>query len=164
MTEEKRFYRRSGFLFGFYVLCLICFVLILYDAQIVNGKENLARSTVQVTKTETIETFRGPITDCNGKVLVSNREIYTVTFDPDLVPDEEGIPRQETVARAVLRLLQLCQECGVKWEDGLPITMDMPYTYTFSDITSTQRNRFQNYLLDQKFYHPGSQTSTGRPL
>ena len=164
MTDEKRFYRRFGFLFGFYVLCLICFVMILYDAQIVNGRENLARSTVQVTKTETVETFRGPITDCNGKVLVSNREIYTVTFDPDLVPDEEGVPRQETVARAVLRLLRLFQEHGVNWEDGLPITMNMPFTYTFPDITSTQRNRFQNYLLDQKWSDTELTPSSTHPL
>lgn len=164
MTDEKQFYRRFGFLFGFYALCLICFIIILYDAQIVNGKENLARSTVQVTKTETVETFRGPITDCNGKVLVSNREIYTVTFDPNLVPDEEGIPRQEIVARAVLRLLRLFQEYNVNWEDGLPITMDMPFTYTFSDITSTQRNRFQNYLLDQKWSDTELTPSSTHPL
>ena len=75
MTEEKRFYRRSNLLLGAFAACLICFVFILYDAQVVNGRDNLARSMVQVPKTETVETFRGPITDCNGKLLVSNREI-----------------------------------------------------------------------------------------
>lgn len=150
MTEEKRFYRRSSLLLGFFILCLICFIFILYDAQIVHGKDYRARSAVQVTRTETVETFRGPITDRNGKLLVSNQEIYTVTFDPDLVPDAEGVSRSETVARAVLRLLRLCQSCGVDWDDGLPVSMDTPFTYTFSDISATQRTRFQNFLMDRK--------------
>ena len=54
MTDEKRFFRRSNFLLGFFALCLACFVFILYDAQIINGKDYLARSTVQLPKTETV--------------------------------------------------------------------------------------------------------------
>ena len=90
MTDEKRFHRRANFLIGAYVLCLALFTGILYNAQIVNGSEYLARSTIQVTTTKTVETSRGIITDRNGKILVSNREIYTVSFDPDLVPDQDG--------------------------------------------------------------------------
>ena len=164
MTEEKRFHRRSRLLLGFFTLCLICFVFILYDAQIVHGKDYMERSTVQVTKTETVETFRGILTDTNGKLLVSNKEIYTVTFDPDLVPDEEGVPRSETVARAVLRLLRLCQEYGVSWDDGLPISLETPFTYTFSDISSTQRNRFQNYLTDRGWSDSELTAASKHPL
>ena len=164
MTDEKRFHRRSNFLLGFFALCLLCFVFILYDAQIVNGKDYWARSTVQVPKTETVETFRGPITDRNGKLLVSNQEIYVVTFDPDLVPSEEGVSRSETVARAVLRLLRLCQECGAEWDDGLPVSMNAPFTYTLSGISSTQRNRFQNYLLDRKWSDSELTVASTQPL
>ena len=164
MTDEKRFFRRADFLLGFFALCLICFVCILYDAQIVNGQDYLARSTVQLPRTETVETFRGIITDRNGKILVSNQEIYTVTFDPDLVPDEEGVSRSETVARAVLRLLRLCQGCGVSWDDGLPISMNAPFSYTFSDISTTQRNRFQNYLEDRKWSDSELTAASMQPL
>jgi len=48
-----------------------------------------------------VETSRGIITDRNGKILVSNREIYTVSFDPDLVPDQDGETHQAAVARAL---------------------------------------------------------------
>jgi len=164
LTDEKRFFRRADFLLGFFALCLIFFVWILYDAQIVNGKDYLARSTVQRTKTETIETSRGIIKDTNGKVLVSNQEIYTVTFDTDLVPDEEGVPRSETVARAVLRLLRLCQSCGVSWDDGLPVSMNAPFSYTLSDISTTQRNRFQNYLKDRKWSDSELTAASMQPL
>ena len=49
MTDEKRFHRRANFLIGAYVICLALFTGILYNAQIVNGSEYLARSTTQVT-------------------------------------------------------------------------------------------------------------------
>ena len=35
------------------------------------GSEYLARSTIQVTTTKTVETSRGIITDRNGKILAS---------------------------------------------------------------------------------------------
>ena len=164
MTDEKRFFRRSNFLLGFFTLCLVFFVFILYDAQIINGRTYLDRSATQLPKTETVETFRGNISDCNGKLLVSNQEIYTVTFNADLVPDVEGQPRSETVARAVLRLLRLCQECGVTWDDGLPVSTEEPFAYTFQDISATQRTRFQNYLTDRKWSDSELTSASMHPL
>ena len=164
MTDEKRFYRRSNFLLGFFTMCLAFFVLILYDAQIVNGKEYLARSTVQVPRTQTVETFRGILRDRNGKLLVSNHEIYTVTFAPDLVPDDGDMTHSEAVARAVLRLLRLCQSYDIAWDDGLPVSLDAPFSYTFSEISALQRSRFQNYLLDRKWSDSELTAASRHPL
>ena len=122
MDEEKQFIRRSHILLGFFALCLLLFGGILYDAQVVNAAEYLARSTTQVTTTEKVEASRGILTDRNGKVLVSNRQTYTITFDPDLVPEVEGESHSLTVSRAVLRLARLCQEQGATWTDTLPIS------------------------------------------
>lgn len=151
MPEEKQFHRRSNLLIGLFLLCLVCFVAILYDAQIIHGSDYLDRSTTQVTTTQTVETFRGIITDRNGKVLVSNKEIYTVSFDPSLVPDEPGVSHAESVARALLRLTDLCREYGVSWSDGLPLSAAPPFSYTLQEASSTQRTRFQNYLADRKW-------------
>lgn len=164
MTDEKRFHRRSRFLIAAFLACLLFFVGILYNAQIVNGSEYLARSTTQVTTTKTVETSRGIITDRNGKVLVSNKEIYTVSFDPDLVPAEEGVPRQESVARALLRLLLLCQEHGVAWGDGLPVSSSAPFSYTFSTASATQRTWFHNYLADRGWSHTELTAASSYPL
>ena len=87
MEDEKLFFRRSNILLGIFLLCLACFAAILYNAQIVNQTTYLAQSTTQVTTTETVETSRGILTDRNGKVLVSNQQIYSVTFDPSRVPN-----------------------------------------------------------------------------
>ena len=88
MEHKKNFFRRSNLLLGAYLVCLTIFLCILYDAQIVNGKDYVSQSTTQVPTTQTVETSRGPITDRNGKVLVSTREIYTVTFNPKEVKDD----------------------------------------------------------------------------
>ena len=141
MEHEKHFFRRSNLLVGVYLLCLVLFVGILYDAQIVHGREYRAQSTIQVTTNEPVESSRGIITDRNGKLLVSNREIYTVTFDPEaveddpaLTPEEGHTVHSESVANALLRLLRLLQEEALTWEDGLPVSASEPYTYTLSLI------------------------------
>lgn len=171
MEYEKHFFRRSGLLVIAYLCCLIFFVCILYDAQIVHGADYLSESTTQVTTTQTVKTFRGSITDRNGKVLVSNRQIYTVTFDPSLVEDDPSITpgegntvHSESVAQAMLRLLRLLQEQGIAWEDGLPVSQNMPWSYTIQDVTGTQRVRFQNFLRDRDWSSTEITADTKLPL
>lgn len=171
MEYEKHFFRRSGLLVIAYLCCLIFFVCILYDAQIVHGADYLSESTTQVTTTQTVKTFRGSITDRNGKVLVSNRQIYTVTFDPSLVEDDPSITpgegntvHSESVAQAMLRLLRLLREQGIAWEDGLPVSQNMPWSYTIQDVTGTQRVRFQNFLRDRDWSSTEITADTKLPL
>lgn len=171
MEYEKHFFRRSSLLVIFYLCCMIFFVCILYDAQIVHGADYLSESTTQVTTTQAVKTFRGPITDRNGKVLVSNRQIYTVTFDPELVEDDLSITpgegntvHSESVAQAMLRLLRLLQEQGIAWEDGLPVSQNMPWSYTIQDVTGTQRVRFQNFLRDRDWSSTEITADTKMPL
>ena len=171
MEHKKSFFRRSNLLLGAYLVCLTIFLCILYDAQIVNGEEYRIQSATQVTTTQTVETSRGPITDRNGKVLVSNREIYTVTFnpkevkdDPSLTPDENNTIHSESVANALLRLLRLFQAQGIEWSDTLPVSQMPPFTYTFTEITSTQRTWFQSFLTDRKWSSTKITEATKLPL
>jgi len=168
VENEKHFFRRTNFLIGAYVLCLLLFVGILYDAQIVNGADYLSQSTIQVTTTQIVESSRGIITDRNGKILVSNREIYTVTFDPGQVKDgpatEDGAAQGESAASALLRLLRLLQSQGLTWEDGLPVSTAAPYAYTFPEATGTQRVRFQNFLADRGWSSTEITPATKLPL
>ena len=149
--EEKRFHRRTGVLLGFFTLCLLFFLVILYDAQVVNKDSYLAKSSSQVTATRAVESSRGIFTDRNGKVLVSNREIYTTTLDLDQIPSVEGEARGVTVSRAILRLLELCQEQGVEWTDTLPITKTEPFVYTTASAGTNNRTLFEKYLKERKW-------------
>ena len=171
MEHEKHFFRRSNLLIGAYLICLIIFVGILYDAQIVNGADYRTQSTIQITDTQNVESFRGIITDRNGKVLVSNREIYTLTFDPDevkddpsLTPGENNTVHSESVANSLLRLLRLLQQAGLEWEDGLPVTMTAPYSYTFTEASGLQRTWFQNFLADRDWSSTEITSATKLPL
>ena len=171
MEHKKSFFRRSNLLLGAYLVCLIIFICILYDAQIVNGADYVIQSTTQVTTKETVASSRGPITDRNGKVLVSNREIYTVTFDPQkvkddpsLTPDEGNTVHSESVANALLRLLRLFQARGIEWSDTLPVSQTAPFTYTFTEVTGTQRTWFQSFLTDREWSATKITEATKLPL
>ena len=145
--NEKQLYRRSRILLGIFSLCLVFFVVLLYDAQVIDHEEYLSRSTTQITTSETVEASRGIVKDRNGKVLVSNREIYTINFDPKLVKAGLGVKQNTAACRALLRLIELCQEHGVTWTDTLPIAISGDsFTFTTADAGSTNRTRFQNYL------------------
>ena len=48
MEDEKQFHRRSTLLIALFLVCLACFVGILYDAQIVNGSDYLALSLIHI--------------------------------------------------------------------------------------------------------------------
>ena len=147
MDNEKQFLRRNHILLGIFSLCLAIFALLLYDAQIVDYEVYLARSTTQVTTSTTVEASRGIITDRNGKVLVSNREIYIIDFDPSAVPTEDGVSHGVSVSRALLRLIRLCGEYGVSWTDTMPITDGSEgFAYTIAEVGSTTRSRFGSFL------------------
>ena len=87
--DPKRFTRRLVALGAAMFFCALVFVVTLFDAQIVNGDDYLAQSIRTYAKPETVKASRGVITDRNGKVLVSNRAVYTLNFDSSLVSSDE---------------------------------------------------------------------------
>ncbi|MDE7244068.1 MAG: penicillin-binding protein A [Oscillospiraceae bacterium] len=171
--EENRhsFFIRSNILLVIFSACLIAFIFLLHNAQIVNGSKYLAQASTQVPRSETVVSSRGIITDRNGKVLVTNREIYTITFDPSLVPtdsslvpDNAALSRKRSVALAAYRLISLCRQYGVAWNDGLPVTSQPPFAYTISTTTDVQRSRLQGYLRDRGWSETAITANTSYPM
>lgn len=107
--------RRVIALLAFFGAFLLLFAVVLYDAQILHGGENRAKSISSNAASETVTASRGIITDRNGKVLVSNRLTYTLVFD------RSGFDDDAALNAAILRLVQLCEETGTGWNDTLPI-------------------------------------------
>ena len=107
--------RRVIALLVFFGASLLLFAAVLYDAQILHGGENRAKSISSNAASETVTASRGIITDRNGKVLVSNRLAYTLVFD------RSGFDDDAALNAAILRLVQLCEETGTGWNDTLPI-------------------------------------------
>ena len=133
--------RRVYMLLGFFGAFLLLFFAVLYDAQVVHGSENRAKSITSNTASETVTASRGIITDRNGKVLVSNRLAYTLVFDKSAFGKDDG-----ALNDAIWRLIQLCQELDVPWNDTLPLT-----TGVIPQLkTAARSNAFQEYLKDNE--------------
>ena len=133
--------RRVYVLLGFFCAFLVLFFAVLYDAQVVHGSENRARSITSNTASETVTASRGIITDRNGKVLVSNRLAYT------LVVDKSSFGKDEAALNdAIWQLIQLCQEQGVTWNDTLPMTTGSSPQLTSKSLTKS----FREYLDGNK--------------
>lgn len=133
--------RRVYVLLGFFCAFLVLFFAVLYDAQVVHGSENRARSITSNTASETVTASRGIITDRNGKVLVSNRLAYT------LVVDKSSFGKDEAALNdAIWQLIQLCREQGVTWNDTLPMTTGSSPQLTSKSLTES----FREYLDGNK--------------
>ena len=121
-------------------LMMLLFLIALYDAQIRHGSENRAKSIASNATWQQVEASRGILTDRNGKVLVSNRLAYTLTFDKTAFADDDALND------AIWQLIQLCQETDTVWVDTLPIAQTSPYLY----LASRNEESFWNYLADNK--------------
>ena len=142
--------RRVMILLGVFAAFLLLFGAVLYDAQILHGSENRARSISSNATSEVVPASRGIITDRNGKVLVSNRLAYTLVFD------RSGFTDDAALNDAILRLIRLCQETGTGWNDTLPIGQ----TGSFVRYTNDRSESFSKYLEDNKL----TVTAAGRQL
>ena len=142
--------RRVMILLGVFGAFLLLFGAVLYDAQILHGSENRARSISSNATSEVVPASRGIITDRNGKVLVSNRLAYTLVFD------RSGFTDDASLNDAILRLIRLCQETGTAWNDTLPIAQ----TGSFLRYTNDRSESFTQYLEKNKL----TATAAGRQL
>ena len=133
-------------LFAMFAAVLLIYLGVLYDTQVVHHEEYLAQSLHSIAEVEEIEASRGIITDRKGRPLVSNTSVYTLHFDTDLLAEEEN-PNE-----AILRLLTLCHKEGLVWEDHLPISDQMPYTFTLDSLPSTEKTRFLSWLKSVDVY------------
>ena len=151
MKKSNPYRRRLIVVLSFLAAVLVCFGVVLFNYQIVNGDEYRALSVAGTAKREVVETSRGIITDRNGKVLVSNRLAYTLKFsDSDFGKD------QAACNDAVWRLIELCRAEGVEWIDPLPLTAEAPYTLS----TEAPGETFINWLKSSKLAYTGESTVT----
>ena len=123
---------------------LAIYLVVLFNTQVVHHEEYLAKSIQTITRMENVEASRGIITDRSGRTLVTNQSTYSLTFDASLLKPGEN------QNDAILRLVTLCREQGVAWEDNLPLSLDGTAHFTVDALTDTQKGRFFSYLRDLK--------------
>lgn len=121
---------------------LAIYLVVLFNTQVVHHEEYLAKSIQTITRMENVEASRGIITDRSGRTLVTNQSTYSLTFDASLLKPGEN------QNDAILRLVTLCRDQGVAWEDNLPLSLDGAAHFTVDTLTDTQKSRFFSYLRD----------------
>lgn len=134
MRENRS--RRLLALAGILGAVLLVYLGVLYNIQVNEHEEYLAKSIHSIAQEETLEASRGVITDRKGRVLVSNRSVYNLSFDSSLL--KTGQDQNE----AILRLLELCQDQGRTWSDSLPISRQAPYSYTLDTLSDSKKLQF----------------------
>ena len=134
--------------FRLHILAILFFAVmavylgVLFNTQVNNYDYYYTSSIRTIARSEPVEAARGNITDRNGKVLVSSRSSYNLTFDASL------LEKDEDANESLLRLLQLCQSRGINWVDSLPISRSAPFAYTIDSLDDTDKKRFLTYLKD----------------
>ena len=156
MDDKKQFSRRLLAIGALFSLVLAEYFVTLFDAQIVHGAEYRARSIRANTKSETVVTSRGILTDRNGKALVTNRSVYTLELDASLAPSDDAALNKE-----LLRLIELLENRGIVWEDTLPLTAGAPFAYDFS--VSGSHTALNSYLVSKKWADEDTLTTDTDP-
>ena len=151
--DSKRFTRRLVALGAAIFLVALVFVVTMFDAQIIHGDDYLAQSVRANAKVETVKGTRGIITDRNGKVLVSNRAVYTLNFDSSLVAHDE-------LNDALLRLIDLMNAQGVEIQDTIPLSQSVPFAY---DTTDGGAKALVKYLVSLKWMDEDDVDESGLP-
>ena len=123
------------------LFCLLIgfFAVKIYDLQIVQtgGNTDNVKKFYTVTR---VKAARGDILDRNGNVLVTNRATYDMVFNHYVILSNANTNEH------LLKLVQLCREMDVSYNDHFPITMKPPFTYTLSEVGATGQSHFQAYL------------------
>ena len=126
------------------LLLLFCFVIgffgfKLYDMQIISTGGSTNNITTFTTLTR-VKAARGNILDARGNVLVTNRASY------DLVINHYVLTSSITPNETLLKLVNLCRQQNIEYDDHLPLTKQAPFEYTLSDYNSTWQGYFQTFL------------------
>ena len=131
---------RLTVLAGLLLAVLLVYVGVLCNIQINEHETYLAQSIHSIAQEEPIQASRGVITDRKGRVLVSNRSVYNLILDTDLLGKDDDLNE------AILRLLELCQSRDKTWTDTLPISRSAPYAYALEGRTDDQKRYFLSYV------------------
>ena len=140
--EERRLQKRIMAVAALLAILVAAFVWVLYQNQIVKGDEYWEASQRKVAQKETVQASRGIITDSRGQVLVGNRQSQQVTLNRSVMGD------QADQNATLLRLIQICREEGIVWNDDLPISAGPPFQFTRTQTLTDPDTGGEKVLYD----------------
>ncbi len=126
-----RFWRRVVALGGLVFLLFAAFAVRLYDIQVTNHETYRALARESQELTLPIAAARGEILDRSFRPLAANKVAYEVVFDAVWFP-KTGEGQNQVIAA----LCDLLEQRGDEWNDTLPISRTLPFTFDPARETS----------------------------
>ena len=139
MERVTRF--RSTLLLILFVLLLGFYSIKMYSMQVL-GTGTVVDNASTYTSDIRVRAARGDILDNNGNKLIGNRASYNMVFNNYVLMSSDS-PNE-----SLQKLVSLCRELQIEYEDNFPVTMERPYEYTLKEFDSTWQGYFQAYLTD----------------
>lgn len=127
IKEFLKEYKRPMICLALVAVIIVCFIVRLFDWQIVNGdyyREEVA--TTQGYKLTSAAT-RGEIVDVNGVAIETNATIYNVIIDKLYIHGDL------TVNHVIVTLFDIFAQKNAPWIDKLPLTVDSDDNYQFKE-------------------------------
>lgn len=103
------------------ILIFSLFTIDLFRIQIVHAEDYSSQRIALSTADTTVEAVRGEILDCNGKSLVTNRQINSVIFNGSYFPSTK---EQEQRNEIIISLIRLLESHATPWNDEIPLYLD----------------------------------------
>lgn len=119
-NENTRRFRIGAFTVIVVVIFAV-FAADLFRIQIIHGDEYKNKRVAFKHSDTTIIASRGEILDCNGKKLVTNRQVNAVVFNGSYFPRTAD---QEQRNEIIISLIRLFEKYNVEWNDWLPLYLD----------------------------------------
>lgn len=133
--------RRALILLLIIVLIMSFFAGKIYSVQIL-GTGNVVDNSSVSTSLIRVRAARGDILDTDGNILVGNRASYNMVFNNYVVLNSDD-PNGN-----ILKLIELCQNLEIEYEEHFPVTLTKPYQYTLDEYDSNWKDYFQSYLTN----------------
>ena len=107
----------------------LIFALRLVKVQVIDSKDSNTVSTESVD-TSIVKAARGQILDCNGKVLVGNRQGNDIVFNASVFPSKSEQKKRNEI---IISLIRLFEKNNQDWNDDLPIIIDEKGNFVFEE-------------------------------
>lgn len=137
--RETEYKKRFAVLYV--IIGVMAFLLVgrLFSLQIINGAEYKEITSTRLTKTVPQQAPRGEILDRYGRPMVSNRTGYSITLTSIGQSNEE-------LNETVYELLKICEREEQLYNDGLPLTYEKPFSYTYRGTDEEKEARIKSFL------------------
>lgn len=133
-------------IFSLIVVYIVLFSILvgrLFYLQIIQGETYDEKAAIKNTKVKTLKSSRGKIYDCNGKLLASNEQSYSITIE-----DTGEIKDNKTMNEMILKCISLIEKHGDKISVDFPIELTKKGRFKFNvDKNAQLRFKREIYFL-----------------